>query len=51
MTIAADFVVDSIKKTLNDIKDHWYGVKFEKAIPGLIKMIEKEKILILIIFK
>ncbi len=42
VTIAADFVVDSIKKTLNDIKDHWYGVKFEKAIPGLIKMIEKE---------
>ena len=42
VAIAADFVVDSIKKTLNDIKDHWYGVKFEKAIPGLIKMIEKE---------
>ena len=35
--IAADFVVDSIKKTLDDKNDHWYGVKFEKAIPGLIK--------------
>ncbi|KAG4102456.1 Pyridoxal/pyridoxine/pyridoxamine kinase [Neocallimastix lanati (nom. inval.)] len=37
ITIAADFVVDSIKKTIDDKKDHWYGVKFEKAIPGLIK--------------
>lgn len=35
--IAADFVVDSIRKTLDDKTDHWYGVKFEKAIPGLIK--------------
>ena len=36
-TIAADFVVDSIKKTLDDVENHWYGVKFERAIPGLIK--------------
>lgn len=35
--IAADFVVEAIKKTLDDKKDHWYGVKFEKAIPSLIK--------------
>ena len=34
--IAADFVVEAIKKTLDDKKDHWYGVKFEKAIPSLI---------------
>ena len=39
--IAADFVVDSIKKTLDDKTDHWYGVKFEKAIPGLIKALEE----------
>jgi len=39
--IAADFVVDSIKKTLDDIKAHPYGVKFEKAIPELIKRLEK----------
>jgi len=38
--IAADFVVDSIKKTVDDRKNHWYGVKFEKAIPGLIKALE-----------
>ncbi|ORX65128.1 Pyridoxal/pyridoxine/pyridoxamine kinase [Anaeromyces robustus] len=38
--VAADFVVSSIKKTLDDKKDHWYGVKFEKAIPELIKSLE-----------
>ena len=41
VTIAADFVVDSIKRTLGDIKKHWYGVKFEQAIPGLIKALEQ----------
>lgn len=34
--IGADFVVESIRQTLGD-KDHWYGVKFEKALPYLIK--------------
>jgi len=34
-SIAADFVVETIKQTLGD-KDHWYGVKFEKALPYLI---------------
>lgn len=33
--IAADFVCECIKKTLGD-SDHWYGVKFEKALPYLI---------------
>ncbi|MGN0844563.1 MAG: pyridoxamine kinase [Kiritimatiellia bacterium] len=37
--IAADFTVDSIRKTMDDAS-HWYGVKFEQAIPGLIKMLE-----------
>ena len=36
--IAANYVVESIKATLDD-KDHWYGVKFEKAIPYLVKQI------------
>jgi pyridoxine kinase len=36
-SLAADFVVESIKQTLDDKKDHWYGVKFEKALPYLIK--------------
>lgn len=34
-SIAADFVVETIRKTVDD-KDHWYGVKFEKALPYLI---------------
>lgn len=34
--LAADFVVESIKATLDDT-EHWYGVKFEKAIPYLVK--------------
>lgn len=35
-SLAADFVVESIKQTLGD-ESHWYGVKFEKAIPYLVK--------------
>lgn len=35
-TIAADFTVDSIRKTMGDAS-HWYGVKFEEAIPGLVR--------------
>lgn len=34
--IGADYVVESIKKTEADKNDHWYGVKFEKAIPYLL---------------
>lgn len=34
-SIAADFVVETIRQTIDD-KDHWYGVKFEKALPYLI---------------
>lgn len=38
--IAVDFTVDAISKTIND-KSHWYGVKFELALPGLIESIRK----------
>ena len=34
--IAADFVVDCIKATIGD-DSHWYGVKFEKALPNIFK--------------
>jgi len=34
--IATDFVLESIKKTVGD-DSHWYGVKFEKALPMLVK--------------
>lgn len=36
--IAADYTVKCIENTLDD-PDHWYGVKFETALPDLIKTI------------
>ena len=36
---AADFVIECMKATLDD-KDHWFGVKFEKAMPYLIKRLQ-----------
>ena len=38
--IAADFTVASMKATADD-ESHWYGVKFEKAIPSLIAALDK----------
>lgn len=38
--LGADFVVESMKQTLGD-DDHWYGVKFEKALPYLINRLSK----------
>ena len=37
--IAADFVCKAIEKTLEN-PVHWYGVKFEEALPDLIRMME-----------
>lgn len=34
--IAADYTVESIKCTQGD-ESHWYGVKFEKALPSLME--------------
>lgn len=34
-SLAANFVVECIKKTVDD-ESHWYGVKFEKALPMLV---------------
>ena len=39
--IACDFVAESINDTIDDLNSHWYGVKFEKALPGLIKKLNK----------
>lgn len=36
--IAADYTVKCIENTQDD-KDHWYGAKFESALPELIKML------------
>lgn len=38
--LAADFVVESIKKTIDD-DTHWYGVKFEQALPLLVNSLNK----------
>lgn len=38
--IAADYTVLCIEKTQGDT-DHWYGVKFETAIPELLDMLRK----------
>lgn len=38
--VAADFTLESMKKTLGDA-GHWYGVKFEKALPGLVRRVNR----------
>ncbi len=38
LQIAVDFTLEAIQQTLND-PAHYYGVKFEKALPQLISMI------------
>ncbi len=38
--IAADFVCRAIENTRNN-PAHWYGVKFETALPDLIRMLEE----------
>lgn len=37
--IAADFVADCIRETLAGGKEKWYGVDFEKCIPGLCRVL------------
>ena len=38
--IAADFVCRAIEKTVEN-PAHWYGVKFEKALPDLIRWLQE----------
>lgn len=40
-SLAADYVVESIKETINHKDYNWYGVDFESAFPYLIKRINK----------
>ena len=40
LELAVEYTVDSIRKTIGD-ENHWYGVKFEQAIPGLIDMLRE----------
>ncbi len=37
LRIAVDYTVDCIKTTMPDREEHWYGVKFESCLPGLIQ--------------
>lgn len=39
--LGADFVIKSMEATMDD-ESHWYGVKFEKALPYLIKRLEEK---------
>lgn len=39
--IASEFTLKSIQNTF-DAPAHWYGVKFETALPGLIEMLKTE---------
>ena len=38
--IAAEYTVSCIEKTVSD-ENHWYGVKFELAIPELVEMLKE----------
>lgn len=40
LRIAVDYTVESIKATMPDVEDHWYGVKFENCLPGLIQAVQ-----------
>ncbi len=42
LRIAVDYTVESIKATMPDVKEHWYGVKFETCLPGLIRALQTE---------
>ena len=39
LRIAVDYTVECIRTTMPDIKEHWYGVKFESCLPGLIQAV------------
>ena len=38
--LAVDFTVRAIRATLPERKEHWYGVKFESALPYLIERLK-----------
>ena len=40
LKIAADYTVECIKITMPDKEKHWYGVKFEEAVPYLVERLK-----------
>ena len=45
LKLAADYTVESIECTLNSADHVWYGVEFERALPGLIDRMRKQGIM------
>ena len=41
MRLAVDMTVESIKATMPDRAEQWYGVRFEACLPGLIRALER----------
>ncbi|MDD6214983.1 MAG: pyridoxamine kinase [Firmicutes bacterium] len=41
LKIAADYTVECIRLTIPDREKYWYGVEFERAIPFLLKSLDK----------
>ncbi len=41
LEVAVDYTVDCIRRTMDDKKVHWYGVKFEESIPFMLKLLSK----------
>lgn len=41
--VAADYTAECIRITMEDAEGCWYGVNFEKAIPGLLKSLESNR--------
>ncbi len=40
LRVAVDYTVDCILATMPEKETHWYGVKFEACLPGLIRSLE-----------
>ncbi len=41
--IAADFTAETIRETMADTKEPWYGVNFETMIPELVRMLAESR--------
>jgi pyridoxine kinase len=39
--IAADFTLHCIEQTVGDAPAHWYGLRFEAGLPGLMAKLDQ----------
>ena len=44
LTLAVDFTLESIQKTMSDPQGRWYSVNFQEAIPMLVSRLEAEQL-------